>query len=344
MNDNFALTILCNFLNEEFGYSFTPESVVFFIRQLSIADGCGHSCSHCFSNSKREITQTRLDGFARIIQEIGHTLIAQQSHLDFFHLGASCDPAYIQEYHNYLKVWIDNFPNDHIIKVFSHGWDLSNSQMKDDLQNTLSEATHAQNPNVRFILSFDPFSKLARSNWSQYIENMSNNLRLIESYVGKEKVRLEVFYPPERNLVNEQQTLQYWRDCITNTAINFEHIFPQIERFGQNACSRITVGALEVLQRSGFNATDIPNMVRDCNIIFPAGRGIQHFSNPTDMKIGLNVQKSHVLYSLDNYKYKYNGVLIYPNGSARLVDYYGFRLGNWLNNGNPVIPYLKEIN
>ena len=32
-----------------------------------------------------------------------------------------------------------------------------------------------------------------------------------------------------------------------------------------------------------------------------------------------------------------------PDGTCQIVDYHGYKVGKYLNNGNPVIPYMSII-
>ena len=86
-------------------------------------------------------------------------------------------------------------------------------------------------------------------------------------------------------------------------------------------------------------------MSRDCDSIFSAGRGKQFFEGKQDSakEKGLEIQENRVLYSLKDYSHKYDGVIINPDGTCQIVDYHGYKVGKYLNNGNPVIPYMSII-
>jgi len=56
------------------------------------------------------------------------------------------------------------------------------------------------------------------------------------------------------------------------------------------------------------------------------------------------MQEKRVLYPLKNYKYGYNGLIMYPDGKARIINYRGYNYMEWVNNGNNVIPYISAFN
>lgn len=342
-----ALVNLCETINSETEYNFTPYSIVYFIRHISIAIGCKNACAHCFSNSPLKVTQTSLDGFQRIINEIGYILKQTNEPLSFFHLGASNDPDSIKNYYQYLEIWRRSMPDFQTIKVFTHGWMLVDGSQIVEFENFLHVIEKYEN--IKIVISFDEFSLLARKDWNLYIKNIVKNLTRIIDIVGKNRVRVEVFYTPHRKICNPSSTLQYWRDHVLSD--NELSLCNMIRYCNDNSdqytnCSRVTSGILEVFLESNLSSFDLIDMTRDCNSIFPGGRGKQFFKNfPEEyIKMGLEIQEKRVLYSLKNYIHKYNGLIINPDGTACLVDYHGFVLGKSINEGNKVIPYMTIEN
>lgn len=343
-----GLLNLCHHINKDVQIKFSVFDVVYYIRQLSIAYGCHNACSHCFSNSPVRISQTNLDGFQRIINEIGNVIACTHKALSFFHLGASTDPATVLNYSHYLKAWCNSMPEFQPIKVFTHGWNLLNVDQEKEMMQTLDVAKQRQG--LKFVLSFDEFSLMARNNWEEYLVNVCKNLRNIIRAEGKSKVRIEVFYRPERNKCSTKCTLQYWRDALSiNNQISFDEIINQcMNHTGalDLSCRKTTIGIIKVFQMAGLKPIDLIDMSRDCNMVFYAGRAKQLYTEQftEDIQTGIEVQKTKVLYSLKNYEYRYDGIIIYPDGSARLVDYEGFKLKKFINNGDRVIPYMTKFN
>ena len=339
-----ALVNLCEILNLETNYNFTPYDIIYFIRHVSIATGCKNACAHCFSNSPLKVTQTSLLGFNKIINDIGYILKQTNKPLSFFHLGASNDPASIKNYYKYLETWRNALPDFQTIKVFTHGWMLEDKDQAVEFDNFLDVIDKYKN--IKIVISFDEFSILARRDWNLYVENIAENLTRIVNVVGKNRIRVEVFYTPHRKICKPQSTLQYWRDqVLLDKSISINEM---IEYCNKNHdthtnCLRVTSGILNVFSKSKLLASDLIYMTRDCNSIFPGGRGKQFFKNlPSEyIKMGLKIQEERVLYSLKNYKHKYNGLIINPDGTACLVDYQGFVLGKSINGGNKVIPYMS---
>lgn len=339
-----ALVNLCETLNLETDYRFTPYDVIYFIRHVSIAIGCKNACAHCFSDSPLRVSQTSLQGFNKLINEIGYILKQTNEPLSFFHLGASNDPASIKKYYKYLETWRSAMPNFQTIKVFTHGWMLEDESQTVEFDNFLRVIDKYEN--IKIVVSFDEFSLLARRNWDLYVENIANNLTRIVNVVGKKRIRVEVFYTPHRKICKPQSTLQYWRErVLQDKSISLSGMIGLcLDSHDPYAnCLRVTSGILDVFSRCKLSASDLIDMTRDCDSIFPGGRGKQFFRDlPNEyIQMGLEIQENRVLYSLKNYKHKYNGLIINPDGTACLVDYQGFEIGKSINGGKKVIPYMS---
>lgn len=341
-----GLTQLCEALNSELGYSFTINEVVYFIRHVSVAIGCKNACSHCFSNSPLSVSQTSLSGFKIIINEIGEIVTRNNKGLSFFHLGAANDPAYIKDYYKYLLEWRDAIPNFQLIKVFTHGWNLFDTSQQIEFNKFLEVIQKYDT--IKVVISFDSFSNFARKDWDKYIYNISQNLREIVSCIGCDRIRVEVFYSPERITCNPELTLDFYRNLLINGCnLTIEDIITKIECAGLNdVCSKITLGVLNVFKYCNLDAPKLISMTRDCESIFPAGRGEQYFKTASEdiRNKGLEIQENKVLYSLKDYCHKYNGVIINPDGTCQMVDYHGYKVGRILNDGKPIIPYMSLIN
>lgn len=341
-----ALVNLCETLNSETSFKFTPFDVVYFIRHISIAIGCKNACAHCFSDSPFKVTQTSLSGFQRIINEIGCILKQTNERLSFFHLGASNDPASIRNYYKYLEAWRRAMPDFQTIKVFTHGWMLEDGSQTVEFDNFLRVIDRYNN--IKIVISFDEFSLLARKDWNLYVQNIAENLTRIVNVVGKSRIRVEVFYTPHRKICEPQSTLQFWRERIlADKSISLNDMIENcnVSHESYADCSRVTTGILEVFSKCKLLASDLIDMTRDCDSIFPGGRGKQFFKNLPEeySQMGLRIQEQRVLYSLKNYKHKYDGLIINPDGTCQLVDYHGYKIGKVLNNGKPIISYMNEI-
>lgn len=342
-----ALVNLCETLNLETNYNFTPYDVVYFIRHVSIAIGCKNACSHCFSDSPLKVTQTSLLGFSKIINEIGYILKLTNEPLSFFHLGASNDPASIKNYHTYLETWRNAMPDFQTIKVFTHGWMLEDEVQAIEFEKFLRVIDKYEN--IKTVISFDEFSSLARRDWNLYVETIAENLSRIVNVVGKNRIRVEVFYTPYRKFCKPHSTLQYWRDrVLQDKSISLNEMIEHCKSSHDPCanCLKVTTGILEVFSKSKLSASELIDMTRDCDSIFPGGRGKQFFKNLQKKysQMGLEIQEQRVLYPLKNYKHKYNGLIINPDGTANLVNYQGFVVGESINEGNKVIPYMSIEN
>lgn len=341
------LVELCHHVNRTKGLYFSPLEIVYYIRHLSIADGCKNACSHCFSDSVSTITQTTLSGFQRVISEIGQAIAFTGRPLSFFHLGASTDPASVRGYAMYLQMWRSSFPEFQMIKVFSHGWDLSEKNQLTELSKTLEVAR--KYGNIKFVISFDAFSRAARNNWQEYIKNVTANVRRIIDSVGKERIRIEVFYDPSRNKCNKLCTLEHWREeAKRGNRLTLNQIIDECnsvqDKDSSSTCAKVTSGLMSVFMLAGLSVSDLINMSRDCQSVFSAGRAKQYYrteSHDTIQK-GLEIQREHVLYPLKDYKYGYEGLIIYPGGEARFVDYAGFHLLQKINGGKRVISCMSS--
>lgn len=267
--------------------------------------------------------------------------------MSFFHLGASNDPASIKNYYKYLETWRKALPDFQTIKVFTHGWMLEDGDQAVEFDNFLRVIDKYEN--IKIVISFDEFSILARRNWKHYVENIAENLSRVVDVVGKNRIRVEVFYTPHRKICKPQSTLKYWRDQVQlgrSISLNEMIEYCNTSHDEYSNCLRVTSGILKVFSKCKLSSNDLIDMARDCDSIFPGGRGKQFFKNlpPEYNQMGLEIQEQRVLYSLKDYKYKYNGLIINPDGTACFVDYHGFIIGKNINSGNKVIPYMSIEN
>ncbi len=173
-------------------------------------------------------------------------------------------------------------PDFQTIKVFTHGWMLVDGSQIVEFENFLHVIEKYEN--IKIVISFDEFSLLARKDWNLYIKNIVKNLTRIIDIVGKNRVRVEVFYTPHRKICNPSSTLQYWRDHVLSD--NELSLCNMIRYCNDNSdqytnCSRVTSGILEVFLESNLSSFDLIDMTRDCNSIFPGGRGKQFFQRNT---------------------------------------------------------------
>lgn len=341
-----GLSKLCDSLEREMGYHFSIADVVYFIRHICIAEGCKNACSHCFSNAPDKVIQTDLKGYSSIMDEVGRVVASTGRPLRFFHMGASTDPAFVKGFSDYLQVWLERFPSFQPVKVFSHGWPLFDNHYSEEFDQMARLLRSCERENLRIVLSFDHFSRLARENRSLYLSNIRDNLFRLVSLLGKERVRVEVFYLPERNHCNATCTLQYWIDRVKEGyAGSFREMVSDCQSHVAPVdleCASVTVDLFTIFETAGLSPKDLIQMSRDCDSIFPSGRGNRFFGvSQDDRQHGLDIQKQKVLYALEDYKYKYDGVIIAPNGSAQMVDYWGYHLGKRLNGGNSLIDYMS---
>jgi hypothetical protein len=342
-----GLSLLCENLNRNNVFSFSESNVIYFIRQLSAAYGCKNACTHCFSNPSGKIEQMTIDSFERIMNEIGTILFQTQKPLSFFHLGAATDPSMIKDYSKYALIWLNAIPEVQKIKFYTHGWYLDSKKQRREFDNFLAVLDGRKRKNTKFAISFDSFSEYARRDWKSYILNAGANIAAVKTVIPVENLRVEVIYSPEWNHCKPEFKSEYFRQAIDRDGMSYEHIKNMLQKYkseNDKSCARVTAGSFELLEAADIQITDAVKIVRDCGTIFPGGRAVNnHYRNKSkeEYAIGMETQKRNVLYSLEEYKYKYEGLVIYPSGSARFVDYQGFREGEWLNNGEQIIPYIK---
>jgi hypothetical protein len=352
--DNFAkdlpgLQSLSRALKHHTGQDVSPIDCAYIVRQLHIGTGCLHGCTHCFANPSGELEQMHFDSFARIAAEFGEACHQNQKPFPFLYLGASSDPSVIVDFARYLETWVISLPKWHSHKFFTHGWVLSNTKQRNEYSVLLEVLLRLHEHIQTFAISVDIFSHFARHNWLRYLENVSANLRGFAKVLDFSSLRLQVHYPLSRLDVVGPYTMSYWHErALQRTEFpTTEEIFSILANPNnqeEQECCRLTAGVFRIGELAGFSPHQTALMTWDGGVPFAAGRAQPFFKyrKLEDASRALNIQRTTTLRSLAASDMGTQGLMLFPNGSARMVDYLGYRLGDWLNEGNPVIPYARS--
>jgi hypothetical protein len=325
------------------------HEVPYFVRQIEIAHGCINFCTHCFAAPPQQIEQMDLSGFSLLAKEFGDVARIKQDEYTFLYLGATTDPAVVRNFYRYLEIWIKSLPQWHYVKVYSHGWQLWFSRQKQEYSRLLNILSKYKARIKTFGLSVDLFSLSARREWVSYLKNLAENLMGLLDALSIEQVKLQITYPLERLDADQEYCIQYYRDKTINS-----RDFPDDKKIDElitkglstkyEEIARLTKGVFLIGDMAGLSRFQTSYISRDGGIPFASGRARTFYkkSNVHAAQQALESQQEHTLYSLKDYIFGNNGLLIMPNGSLRLVDYLGFKLGEKLKNGEVVVPYLSS--
>lgn len=344
-----GLTMLADLLQREVGWAVTPERAAYFIRQLHIGTGCLHQCSHCFAQSPTVLRQATLSSFRRLAAEIGIAVRRIGEPLPFLYFGASSDPSAIENFDCYLLTWVKSMPSWQSVKVFTHGWLLADANQRNEFTKVLKLFKRICDRVQTGALSVDSFSALARLDWSSYLSNVAENLRGFAQVLPLSALKLQVHFPLDRLRLTGPVTLQYWRDHVLrgeelpDDRNLTDRIESQVDENSQ-ACARLTSAVFRIGVMAGLTTTETALIARDGGVPFASGRARTFFEGrpQDDADLALKIQREQTLRPLESFEYGSQGVVILPDGRARLVDCEGYRLGNWLNANAPVFSYMKS--
>ena len=290
-----------------------------------------------------------LPSFIRLADELAAASKVQGTTFPFIFLGASSDPAMIVDFSSYVNSWISSLPCWHPVKFYTHGWMLSNASQYSEFSKFIDVLEQWSSRITIMGLSLDIFSRLARRNWNTYLENAALNLVELARVVPKPALKLNVTYPVGRLNVSQHYTIGYWRDLT-----RFSACFPDDAEIdstlngavtqAERECALLTTGVFRIGAVCGFDRKSTAMISRDNGVPFASGRARSLFRNQSkqNQSRALQHQLKHTLKGLNGFPDGNHGIVVMPDGRARLVNYLGYELGQWLGSGNPVIPYVTS--
>lgn len=335
-----ALNQLAGALSHRWPWAGDPIVAASTIRQIHIATGCSFSCAHCFASPSQSLFQMDLDAFAPFAAEIRAASMASKSRAPFLFLGSETDPSMVQGYAHYLETWINSQMDISRVWIFTHGWQLCHVRQREEMNASVLVASQYLPYLGKVMLSVDAFSLPARRDWEQYLQNCGANLRLLLEALPIGKVGMEVLYPLEAPPQDSPERLSYWK---VKEPPSYDMIEDELSELRESPGTLLTLGVITIGRHAGVPCRDFLGMIKDCGYPFNAGRARRFYSkgrNQYQASRALLRQRMDVLHPLEGFPSGFEGVMIYPDGRVRLVDYLGYRVGGWLNHGQPVITSL----
>lgn len=312
------------------------------IRQVHIATGCRNRCIHCFSNPDQTIVQMRLSSFERFAKELGDAARIRGKRVPFQFLGSETDPSMIKGYANYIKIWNETQPDFVPTTIFTHGWRLEDNNQRDEIEALFEVYKKYKHRIWNIYISYDAFSQFARNDWGKYLDNISENLRLLWAVFPHSRIKIEVYYPLESSNDYDTNRLGFWK---SNPEMKIQ--IPLSKPDGEDIASNITYGLFWVCWNCGIDPNSIISNVNDCGNPFMSGRAIHLYQNVSNEihKRALLRQRYKTLDPLEDFFSKFKGIMVYPDGCVRSINYWGYRPLAWINGGNRIVSYIdKEYN
>ena len=337
MNSVSGLEAVANAWARLTGNEVGVDEVAYLIRQLHTTIGCHHGCTHCFASPPLRRTTMALSGFARLASEFGTVAYRTGRAYEFLFLGSATDPSAVPQFASYLEVWIDALPVWSLSRLYTHGWLLDDPRQQAELEATRRVLADRIGKVEMVNVSIDSYSRLARTNPGAYVVNVATNLRKLIEAVGMQKLRLHILYPVVRPAAATETLLWAIQPDLT-----MEQARNTLERFSQPAdrtCAEVTAMVLRIGAAAGFTVEQTISRSRDAGLPMAAGRGTTLFRDFPDShrEEGLAWYRRKALPRLDTTM----GLQVYPNGTVQVVDYDGYRIGPWLDNGAKVVQYLE---
>jgi len=339
MNSTLGLEAIAAAWNRFSGEEVHGDEVAYLIRQVHTTIGCHHGCTHCFASPPARRTTMSLRGFARLAEEFGTVARRTGMPYEFLFLGSATDPSSIPDFASYLATWIDALPPWSLTRFYTHGWLLDDPSQQAEFDATLRVLTDRVLQIEMVNVSIDTYSRLARTNIGSYVANVAVNIRKFVDVVGMQKLRMHILYPVMRPMAATETLL--W---AINPRLTVVEACSAVERYSNpadQACSEVTVIALRIGAAAGFSVEETISRSRDAGMPMAVGRGARLFRDMPEsfQEEGLAWYRRKALPRLS----RTLGFQIYPNGSVRVVDYDGYRIGPWLNDEAKVVPYLEVV-
>lgn len=351
LSDLEGLTCLAAAFSAHTGQPIDAVGAASRIRQIHVGTGCLHACIHCYANPSGQLRQASLTSFSRLAREMGTAARLRHEPFPLLFLGAESDPSMIADFAEYADTWVSEMPVFQRLKVFTHGWRLGFARQQREFRRFCELLSRKGERFQSVALSVDTFSVLARRDPSLYVANVAANLRGLRDVIGLGSLKLQVTYPLSRGqlLSTSRATLSYWRDLlrITRQFPDEPDVFRVLDTLDETAereCASLTRTVLEIGRAAGLRLDETVTLARDGDAPYAAGRaGRLYRGAPGALaERALEVQRKQTLYPLVERGLDTHGIVLYPDGRARLVNYEGYRVGSWLADGLPVLQYLVE--
>ena len=338
-----GLTQIADSLTKFIGYPIDYLQTTRLLRQIHIATGCKNYCTHCFANPSQDVRQMSISSFSKISTEIGKAVNKLGERIPFLFLGSETDPSMVENFAKYIEIYDKTQPIYVPITIFSHGWDLRNEYQKKELDylckiyNKAKKSKTQKRP-WKIVLSYDSFNIFARESWETYLINLKDNIILLREHFPVNLINFEVYYPLDAPDSRSPDRISYWTKLCEVPIANND--IPNSD----NISSNITLGIFWILREAGIEHKSFFTNIWDCGKPFKSGRAHKLYGNSMDEinQDALQYQRTRVLYRLENLPDKFFGIMLYPNGSVRTVNYLGYIPGDWLSNGEKVVSYVEE--
>jgi hypothetical protein len=330
-------------LTKLMGYPIDYLQTTALIRQIHIATGCRNFCTHCFADPAHDISQMSISSFSKISSEIGKVVEKLGERIPFLFLGSETDPSMVVNFAKYIEIYDKTQPIFVPITIFTHGWDLRKESQKKELGYLCkiynkAKKSKTQKRQWKIVLSYDSFNIFARENWETYLKNLKNNIIFLKEYFPINLINFEIYYPLDAPDFQNPDRISYWSNLCESPIINND--IPN----GGNLSSNITLGMFWILKEAGIEYKSFLSNIWDCGKPFKSGRANNLYRDGMDKinQDALQYQRTRVLYRLENLPDKFFGIMLYPNGSVRTINYLGYIPGDWLSNGEKVVSYVEE--
>jgi hypothetical protein len=345
-----GLTGIANHYSAVSGSDTRPEDAAYLVRQIHVGYGCRNGCIHCFADPPANLEQMTLDSFNRLALEFGSVASLMNAPYFFLFLGAASDPAMIVEFARYAKAWILSLPEWHKVKFYTHGWQLSNKSQRIEFNDFIVILSKYPERIATMGLSIDLFSLAARKDLRNYIDNTASNLEGFVGVLSISSLKLNVTYPVERYNSGKVYKISYWLNLASSKKSlpedsEIQFILKQARTPEDRVCARLTSAVFSIGRKAGLTPRETAIISRDNRVPFAAGRASGFFDgrSRSESDNALQYQQEHTLQSLKKFYKGNEGIILYPDGRARIVDYLGYRLKTWLAGGQRVIPYAQII-
>jgi len=344
-----GLTALAEAYSKITGEKLSLYEIAMLVRQIHIGHGCLNDCSHCFAVPPQTIQQMKIDSFEKLAGEFGAIIKNTSEEFPFLFLGASTDPSMIYQFSEYLKIWLSCLPEWHTIRFYTHGWLLTSSKQIDEY-NGLCLVIRKYSRRIKTInFSLDQYSKFARENWDAYVENIAKNIMRLLEILPLDSLRLHVIYPVGSLNVSNILNLDFWR---TNSKSNYN--FPEediynlllsVRAYGiEKECIKLLLAIIRIGDLIGLKRRDIFSISRYGGVPIRSGRTKQiPIKDNEEESSAFKRYKENDLRPLLNFPKGLEGIIIMPDGKARIVDYLGYNHKEWLNNGEKVITFIDSF-
>jgi hypothetical protein len=335
-----GLAALAHAYRVQTGHTCSPSRIAYGIRLLGIGHGCRNGCSHCFADPPSTIQQMELAPFLQFTTELTQAARMVGEPFPFLYFGAASDPAMVTGFHHYAAGWIDTVGEYSPFKLFTHGWQLTNSNQKTEFDSLCDALAFRISRIHKIAISVDQFSRMARRDWPSYLEMVGSNLCGLLKVLPLDSIRLEFTFPVERLDMQENNPVTQWLAQPSPTTQ-----WANAKTAEALPCARLIEGLFTIGKIAGLDSACTLDLYRDAGIPFSAGRAKSMFSGRSyaERQYALDNQLNHSLPSIAKSPFGTVGISVMPTGHAHLVDLAGYRVGADLSGGQKIISYFRTI-